>query len=315
MMCPMIAPHALRVKTFHSFCLEVVRSHYQCLHFPREPTTLDSVAQAELIRECIEALSPSRMQEVRAWKPDQNTEGIDDVDEGGSREDRGARPLFQGQAKGLHNAIKYFQNWLRKSSNANRSAGEAGTGAMGGSGGCQDAPGGAWGRHGQDAPGGAWGRLGGFGGAAGQPLSTEEELKAAYDHAKSQRVLVDFDDMIHLTARLLRRNIPEANMLKNRFQYLFVDEYQVSRPRVRARARARSLSLYAPFLLFVSTPAISPEQARLRSPYQDVSPLQFELITLLSSTRRTPCLTVCGDPDQVVFYVCSARPVPYFTCD
>lgn len=60
-------------------------------------------------------------------------------------------------------------------------------------------------------------------------------------HVTRAREQVDFDDMMHLTLFLLRRDSVAANKLKNRFQFLFVDEYQVSCAWDRARAILLSL--------------------------------------------------------------------------
>jgi hypothetical protein len=210
-MCPSIAPHALCVKTIHGFCREVVRSHYENLNFSREPETLDAVAQAELIKECIEAMSPSKMQEVRAWKPDQTSDGLDDREGGSVSEDRSTR-LFQGQAKGLHSSIKYFVDYLRKrrsvcaDSLQSRPPRAAGVGN-----GSEEGPvrNGALkqdDRHNLGGVGGRWhpGAVGG--GGWGEKQSTEEELKAAYDRAKRQRVQVNFD-MYNHTVKIIHNII------------------------------------------------------------------------------------------------------------
>ena len=60
-------------------------------------------------------------------------------------------------------------------------------------------------------------------------------------HVTRAREKVDFDDMMHLTLNLLRCDSWAANKLKNRFQFLFVDEYQVFCARERARAILPSL--------------------------------------------------------------------------
>ena len=196
-LCPSIAAHALCVKTFHAFCREIVRSHYQWLNLSREPDTLDAVAQAELIKECIEAMSPSKMQEVRAWKPDQKSDGLDDLEGGSISEDRSTR-LFQGQAKGLHSSIKYFVDWLRKRRSASRATG-VGYGSEAGQVMQDD----------RDDLGGVGGRwhpgAGGGGGPCLEAQSTEEELKAAYDRAKRQRVQVNFD-MYNHTIKIIYNN-------------------------------------------------------------------------------------------------------------
>ena len=81
----------------------------------REPFVLDSVAQAELIKECIELLNPSKKSTIMtSWKPDENIEGVgtDDSEAGGVGSGRHAAS-FAAQNRGLHNAIRYFQGWLR----------------------------------------------------------------------------------------------------------------------------------------------------------------------------------------------------------
>ena len=59
-LCPHIARHALAVKTFHSFCLDVVKDNYSRLNFPHEPTVLDKADQADIVRACIEELGDSK---------------------------------------------------------------------------------------------------------------------------------------------------------------------------------------------------------------------------------------------------------------
>ena len=54
----------------------------------------------------------------------------------------------------------------------------------------------------------------------------EEELKILYEREKRGKTLVDFDDLIPLALKLLRRDPYVAQQLKNRFQYILVDEYQ-----------------------------------------------------------------------------------------
>ena len=69
----------------------------------------------------------------------------------------------------------------------------------------------------------------------------------------------DFDDMMHLTLNLLRCDSWAANKLKNRFQFLFVDEYQVFCARERARAILPSLFLK----IFLASSMLSHPTTRL----------------------------------------------------
>ena len=99
-LCPQIAKHALTVKTFHGFCLEFVREHYARLNFVYEPTVIDAVAQAEIVKSCIEELDDAKKEQVRAWKPDETLAaevmGADDMDNGSNS--RGFSNM--GQSKG-----------------------------------------------------------------------------------------------------------------------------------------------------------------------------------------------------------------------
>jgi superfamily I DNA/RNA helicase len=98
-LCPQIAKHALTVKTFHSFCLDVVREHHARLHFPHEPTVLDAMTQADIIKSCIEDLDEAKKAQVQTWKPGEDTAevmGAEDMDSGSNS--RGFSNM--GQSKG-----------------------------------------------------------------------------------------------------------------------------------------------------------------------------------------------------------------------
>ena len=209
-LCPQIARHALTVKTFHAFCRDVVRDHHRRLGFAFEPSVVDAVAQADLIRECIEGLSPNRIREVRNWKVDESLlEGVPE-DDGDSR-----KSAWSAQHNGLNNAIRYFVAWLRKSA-AQSPVGDA----------SQAAGGGAFMQNEVDSFGGQCRSGGGdqFGG--GSSVSAEQQLKEAYEREKRRRVLIDFDDLIPMTLTLLKRDLTVRQQLTNRFQNILVDEFQ-----------------------------------------------------------------------------------------
>ena len=56
------------------------------------------------------------------------------------------------------------------------------------------------------------------------------EAFAAYDGAKRKRRLVDFDDLLELSALQVERDPAWAEAVRWRFRHLFVDEYQDVNP-------------------------------------------------------------------------------------
>jgi ATP-dependent DNA helicase UvrD/PcrA len=63
--------------------------------------------------------------------------------------------------------------------------------------------------------------------SGGQPEDTEQAVaSAAYRHAMSLHNLLDFDDLVGLAAQALEADPAVAMMLRNRWQWVFLDEYQ-----------------------------------------------------------------------------------------
>jgi hypothetical protein len=229
-LCLSIDPKAARAHLPDpSFVGQIVRDFWQRLQpFAREaPFLIDAVAQAELIKECIEGLNPSKMHEVRSWRPDETQLDIRaEDDEGGNLDEfrgGGSSGLRDWggptPSSGLQNAVRYFVAWLRKSSSTSpgRDAGsvhDCTSESMLLHGGSAATPTFASGRH-------------AHAGEEKEVGSTEQELKQAYEREKRKRNSVDFDDLLPLTLSLLRRDSSVRQMLQNRFKYVLVDEFQV----------------------------------------------------------------------------------------
>jgi len=194
-LCPQIAKHALTVKTFHSFCFDIVREHHARLNFPHEPSVIDAVGQADVLRECIQNMNPSKKHEISSWKPDEHADGV--VDEDAAPKPASYSSSYAEKSKGMNNAIKYFVAWLHKSALAKASAERA---AEQGGGGGRDGGGGGGG-GGSYSSGGAFmqddddmeGHRGGSTGAQ----SAEEELKMLYDRQKKKDVKVHTSTHTH----------------------------------------------------------------------------------------------------------------------
>ncbi|HVM13710.1 MAG TPA: ATP-dependent DNA helicase UvrD2 [Egibacteraceae bacterium] len=70
------------------------------------------------------------------------------------------------------------------------------------------------------------------------PTETMAEVYASYESAKAQRNLVDYDDMLLLTTRLLEEQADVAAEVRERYPFLTVDEFQDVNPAQWALLRA-----------------------------------------------------------------------------
>jgi len=161
-----------------------VREHHARLNFPHEPSVIDAVGQADVLRECIQNMNPSKKHEISSWKPDEHADGV--VDEDAAPKPASYSSSYDEKSKGMNNAIKYFVAWLRKSAlakaSAERAAEQGGGGGRDGGGGGSYSSGGAFMQDDDDMEG----HRGGSTGAQ----SAEEELKMLYDRQKKKDVKV-----------------------------------------------------------------------------------------------------------------------------
>jgi len=105
------------------------------------------------------------------------------------------------------------------------------------------------------------------------------KIYTAYSAAMRQAGAIDFDDLLLLTARLLKKDHAAAAECRDRWRYIMIDEYQDTN-----RAQFEIANLLAQ----------DPRAASSRS--ADADPERSE-----GSDRTAPNVCVVGDPDQAIY--------------